>query len=247
MLICVLTVLWSIAWNYLYEESMKRITVLVAEGNRIVRERLRQRLELDGSVEVVGEAEDGYRAVALAKELATDLVFMDIAMPLLGGLEAAGRLLEAFPATKVLISSSHNDSADTQSASGSDVVAFLLKQISIRDICRSIPGPQKGNRTYRSVISKRFHRSNTQSHPPAGLLDRKVPHLTAREVEVLQLIANGNANKESAVKLGICIKTVEKHREHLMEKLNIHETAAVCHGGGNHRELVARIHPISMG
>ena len=203
---------------------MKKITVLLAEDHTIVREGFRKMLELEGDFEIVGEAQDGRQALVLAKKLRPEVVLMDIAMPQLNGLEATRQLLKALPATKVLMLSAHSDDAYVQNATESGAVGFLLKQTSAHDVCRAIREVHSGKTFYSPSISKRFQ---PQTSDRAGALKKKVAHLTSREMEVLQLIAEGKANKETAAELGIGIKTVEKHREHLMENLNIHDTASL--------------------
>jgi DNA-binding NarL/FixJ family response regulator len=206
---------------------MKRITVLLAEDHTIVREGFRKMLELEPDMEVVGEAQDGRQAFALAKKLRPDVVLMDIAMPLLNGLEATRQVLRAVPATKVLMLSAHSDDAYVKNAAEAGAVGFLLKQTSAHEVCRAIREVHKGKTFFSPSVSKRFDRLNPPSTDRAGTAHKKLVQLTSREMEVLQLIAEGKANKESAVELGIGIKTVEKHREHLMEKLDIHDTAGL--------------------
>jgi DNA-binding NarL/FixJ family response regulator len=206
---------------------MKRITVLLAEDHTIVREGFRKMLELEDDFQVVGEAQTGRQAVKLAKKLRPAVVLMDIAMPLLNGLEATRQLLKILPATKILILSAHSDDAYVKDATESGAVGFLLKQTSARDVCRAIREVQKGKTFFSPAISKRLDRLNSQAPDRAGRLDKKIAQLTSREMEVLQLIAEGEANKQIAAELGIAIKTVEKHREHLMLKLDIHDTASL--------------------
>jgi len=206
---------------------MKRITVLLAEDHMIVREGFRRMLELEDDFEVVGEAQDGRKAVALAKKFHPDVVLMDIAMPLLNGLEAARQVLKAVPMTKVLMLSAHSDDAYVKNATDSGAMGFLLKQTSAHDVCRAIREVHKGNTFFSPSISRRQERLHPQALDRGGLLKKKMAQLTSREMEVLQLIAEGKANKETASELGIGLKTVEKHREHLMEKLDIHDTAGL--------------------
>jgi DNA-binding NarL/FixJ family response regulator len=206
---------------------MKKITVLLAEDHTIVREGLRKMLELEDDLEVVGEAQDGRQAVALVNKLRPAVVLMDIAMPLLNGLEATRQVLKALPATKVLMLSAHNDDAYVKTAAESGAVGFLLKQTSAHDVCRAIREVHNGKTFFSPSISRRQDRLHPASLNRAGSLTKKVVQLTSREMEVLQLIAEGKANKETAAELGIGLKTVEKHREHLMQKLDIHDTAGL--------------------
>jgi DNA-binding NarL/FixJ family response regulator len=206
---------------------MKRITVLLAEDHTIVREGFRQMLELEDDFTVVGEAQDGRQAITLAKKLLPDVVLMDIAMPLLNGLEATRQLLKLLPASKVLMLSAHSDDAYVKSASEAGAVGFLLKQTSAHDVCHAIREVAAGKTYFSASVSKRRDRLNPPTPGRTGRLPKKDVQLTSREMEVLQLIAEGKANKETAAELGIGMKTVEKHREHLMEKLDIHDTAGL--------------------
>ena len=206
---------------------MKKITVLLAEDHMIVREGFRKMLELEADLEVVGEAQDGRQAVALAKKLRPAVVLMDIAMPRLNGLEATRQVLQALPATKVLMLSAHSDDAYVKNATESGAVGFLLKQTSAHDVCRAIREVHQGKTFFSPSISRRLDRLHPPSPDRMGVFNKKAAQLTSRELEVLQLIAEGKANKETAAELGIGTKTVEKHREHLMEKLDIHDTAGL--------------------
>ncbi len=206
---------------------MKKITVLLAEDHMIVREGFRKMLELEDDFTIVGEAQDGRQAVTLAKKFHPDVVLMDIAMPLLNGLEATRQLLKAVPTSKVIMLSAHSDDAYVQNATDSGALGFLLKQTSAHEVCRAIREVQKGKTFFSPAISKRQARLNPQTLDRSGLPKKKAAELTSREMEVLQLIAEGKANKETASELGIGIKTVEKHREHLMAKLDIHDTAGL--------------------
>ncbi|MBC8127327.1 MAG: response regulator transcription factor [Gloeobacteraceae cyanobacterium ES-bin-144] len=205
----------------------KPITILLAEDHTIVREGFRKMLELEDDFEIVGEAQDGRQTVALVKKLRPAVVLMDIAMPQLNGLEATRQIMKELPASRVLMLSAHSDDAYVKNATEAGAVGFLLKQTSSSEVCRAIREVHGGKTYFSPSISRRFERFNSQSLDRAGIWKTKSAQLTSREMEVLQLIAEGKANKETAAELGIGTKTVEKHREHLMEKLDIHDTAGL--------------------
>lgn len=204
---------------------MRSITVLLADDHTIVREGFRKLLDGETDIEVVGEAPTGRQAVAMAAKLLPDVVVMDIAMPLLNGLEATRQIRKACPLTKVLMLSAHSDSAYVEEAIEAGASGFLFKQSSATVLSRSIRDIQKGSLIFAPVIVRRIlaERSSGRPVPPK----KKSAGLTSREMEVLQLIAESKANKEVAVELGIGIKTVEKHREHLMLKIGVHDTAGL--------------------
>ena len=206
---------------------MKPITVLLAEDHEIVREGLRKLLEADSEIEVVGTAANGRQAVALTKKLRPDVVVMDIAMPLLNGLEATRQIRAAFPDTKVLILSAHSDDAYIEQVMALGAAGYLIKQTSAHFLSQAIREVQKGSTFFSPSIARQMRDHYEQATGRVGLLKKKGDRLTSREVEVLQLIAEGEANKQTAAELGISIKTVEKHRQRLMEKLNIHDTAGL--------------------
>jgi len=204
---------------------MKPITVLLAEDHTIVREGFRKMLELEKDLEVVGEAQNGREAIALAAKFHPAVVLMDIAMPLLNGLEATRQILKELPKTRVLMLSAHSDYAYVENAIEAGAAGFLLKQTSAHEVCRAIREVQAGKTFFSPAITK--HLAHQKTLDRNGQSRNKGPELTSREMEVLQLIAEGKANKQTAAELGIGIKTVEKHREHLMQKLDIHDTAGL--------------------
>ncbi len=206
---------------------MKHITVLLAEDHRVVRAGFRKLLDAEVDLEVVGEAQNGRQAVELTRKFRPAVVVMDIAMPLLNGLEAARQIRKAFPDTKVVMLSAHSDDAYVDQAIAVGAVGFLLKQTSSYNLSEAIREVQNGNTFFSPSIAKRLGNHQPKSPNGGGLLKKKIARLTSREVEVLQLIAQGNADKHTAAELGISVKTVEKHRQNLMAKLNIHEISGL--------------------
>lgn len=206
---------------------MKQITVLLAEHETIGREGIRKMPEPEDGREGAGEAQDGRKSVAQAKKLRPGVVLMDVGMPLLNGLEAAREVLQTAPDTKVLILSAHSDDPYVKNAIASGAVRFQLKQSWPHDVCRTIGKAQIGKPFFSSSFSRHLKPLHPQFHDRTGASDMKSDQLTSREMEVLQLVAEGKVNKQTAAELGISIKTVEKHRDHLMKKLDIHNTAGL--------------------
>lgn len=213
----------------------KQITVLLAEDHVVVREGLCALLNLDGDFQIVGEARTGRQTVELALALRPEVILMDIAMPGLNGLEATRQILVANPAAKVLILSAHSDDEYVLRTTASGAVGFLEKQTSAEILIKAIREVAKGKTFFSPTIAKRLHDAQHQPRDRNGLLKLNHARLTFRESEVLQLVAEGSANRQIASELGISIKTVEKHRQQLMDKLHIHDTAgltryAIAHG-----------------
>ena len=206
---------------------MKRITVLLAEDHAIVRQGLRLLVEADGDIEVVGEAKTGREAIQMTGDLHPEIVVMDIAMPLLNGIQATRQILKAFPATKVLILSAHNDPEYVEEIVKVGAMGYLLKQSSGDVLAKAIREVQKGKPFFAPSIAKRLKDEYQKSPDGIGLRKKSDPELTTREAELLQMIAEGHVSKQIASELSISIKTVEKHRQHLMDKLNIHDIAGL--------------------
>ena len=184
-------------------------------------------LELEKDLQIVGEAEDGRQAVALVKKLRPAVVLMDIAMPLLNGLEATRQIRKDFPDTKVLILSAHSHAAFVKQVTDLGAAGFLLKHTSSAVLATAIREVHKGNTFYSPSISKRLNGGDQKSVDREGNSKKKNSCLSSREVEVLQLIAEGQANKQVAAELGLSFKTVDKYRQSLMGKLNIHDVAGL--------------------
>jgi len=203
----------------------KKTTVLLCDDHTIFREGLRLLLETAGDIEVVGEAENGHRAVGEAKRHQPDVVLLDIAMPLLNGVEAARQIAREVPAAKVLILSSYSDEQYVRHAIAAGASGYVMKQTTSDDVLRAIREASKGNAYFSPPIARRLFRQwrgrVPESKPTAA------PALTARETEVLQLIAEGYSTRQIGALLEVSFKTVEKHRQTLMKKLDIHEIATL--------------------
>ena len=137
---------------------MKRITVLLADDNRLLRSEFRKILELEPDLQVVGEAKNGLEAVVRVKKLRPAVVLMDVAMPLLNGLQSTCEILAAVPKTKVLILSAYSDEAYVTEAINSGAVGYLLKQTSVENVCVAIREVQKGKTCFSSSILNHLHK-----------------------------------------------------------------------------------------
>jgi DNA-binding NarL/FixJ family response regulator len=207
---------------------MSQIRVLIADDHALMREGLRGLLQTIDGIEIVGEAETGREAVELAVALKPDVVLMDIAMPLLSGLEATRQLSKRVPSTRVLVLSSYNDDDFVQQLAEVGGAGYLLKQGTYKDVLRAIHEAHKGNAFFSPAICKRLSDKYRESIVRGAPLNKGKPQpLTSRETELLQLIAEGRGNKQAAAQLGLSIKTVERHRQRLMDKLDIHDVAGL--------------------
>jgi len=206
---------------------MSKITVLLADDHTVVREGLRTLLDATPDIQVVGEAETGRKAVQLAQTLQPDVVVMDVVMPQLNGVEATRQILRDAPNTKVLVLSSYSDDEKVTQLIEHGAIGYLVKQAASNDLVKAIREARKGNAFFSPCISRRLLDQCRDSFVKGKVVKKNTDRLTSRETEVLQLIAEGYANKQIADVLGISIKTVEKHRQQLMDKLNIHEVAGL--------------------
>jgi DNA-binding NarL/FixJ family response regulator len=205
----------------------QRITVLLADDHTVVRQGLCKLLEDERDIEVVGEAGSGRAAAEMAAALRPAVIVMDIAMPKSNGLEATRRIREADPDAKVLVLSAHADDAYVEAVMDMGAVGYLIKQTSAHALADAIRHVSKGGTYFSADIAQRYRKRHETTPDRKGRPKIKVADLTPREMEVLQQIAEGAANKQIAAELGISIKTVEKHRDHLMRKLDIHDTASL--------------------
>jgi len=199
------------------------ITVLLCDDHTVIREGLRCLLEAAPGIQVVAEAENGHRALGEAKRLQPRVVLMDIAMSLLNGVEAARQIMREVPATKVLILSCYSDDQHVRQALQAGVAGYVLKSTASKDVVRAIREISQGNAFFSPSIARRLL---TQWRNCA--LQSKTTRdsaLTSRQAEVLQLISEGYSTKDIAGLLLLAVKTVERHRQSLMDKLDIHNIA----------------------
>lgn len=206
---------------------MKKINVLLADDHTVVRQGLRMLLDGEADMSVVGEAENGLQTVQMARKLRPDVVVLDVAMPHLNGLEVTRRITRDLPDTRVLVLSSYSDEEYVRQLTEQGACGYLVKQTAANDLIKAIREAHKGNAFFSPTISRRFLEQCRDAFTRGNPTPKKTGRLTAREAEVLRMIAEGMANKQIAAQLGISIKTVEKHRQQVMNKLGIHDVAGL--------------------
>jgi RNA polymerase sigma factor (sigma-70 family) len=205
---------------------MKTIRILLADDHGIVRQGLRAVLSRDAAFEVAGETADGREAVKLAEALEPDIVIMDISMPLLNGIEATAQIVKRHPQTGVIILSMHPDESYLVRALNAGAKGYLLKDSAEVDLVPAIHAVVQGKPFFSAAIRETMLEDYMRDMQQRKLED-SWDLLTDREKEVLQLLAEGNSNKEVAALLELSPYTVESHRTNLMQKLNLHNTAEI--------------------
>ena len=205
---------------------MGKTRILIADDHGIVRKGLRLQLEQHEEFEVVGEATDGREAVRIAEELALDVVIMDIGMPNLNGIDATAQMVKRDPQLKVIILSMHSDESYLTRALTAGVKGYLLKETADVDLYRAVQVVAQGKVFFSPTIANTLLEDYMRQLQQRGLQD-SYDLLTDREKEILQLLAEGRSNKEVATILNLSTYTVETHRSHVMQKLNLHSSAEI--------------------
>jgi DNA-binding NarL/FixJ family response regulator len=206
---------------------MQRIRVLLADDHTVVRQGLRALLAAEGDMDIVGEAANGRQAVRMVKSLTPDVAVIDIAMPILNGVEATRQITRNHSPTKVLILSTYSDDDYIRQLVEAGAVGYLVKQTAADDLLRAIREACHGHTFFSPSIARRLRDRVCEGLPASSAAGRRRHDLTARETEVLQLVAEGHTNKFIAGELAISVKTVEKHRQQVMDKLGIHDVAGL--------------------
>jgi DNA-binding NarL/FixJ family response regulator len=202
---------------------MSQIKLLVADDHTIIRNGICALLKNEPDFQIVGEAKTGREAVRMSIELSPDILIMDLAMPLLNGMEATRQVVHECPDIKIIVLSAYQDDAHMEASIAAGAAGYLLKASAAADIVQAVKEVHKGNAYFSPLVAERLFAKSVSRVGVAN--SAPATSLTIREAEVLQLIAEGFINKQIADELNISIKTVEKHRQSLMGKLNIHCTA----------------------
>lgn len=198
--------------------------ILLADDHTLLRQGLRRILESHTGMEVVAEAGSGSEAVRLAEEHQPDVAIVDVAMKELNGIEAAAQIARCSPQTAVLMLSMHTDERYVLRSIRAGARGYLLKDSVEEDLIRAIQLVQRGTAFFSPAVARVFHEGHMR-RKGALEVDDRFDLLTGRERQIYQLLAEGNSNKEIAVLLGLSLHTVETHRAHIMEKLDVHTTA----------------------
>ena len=200
---------------------MSRVRIVLADDHIVMRSGLRLLLERQPNLEVVGEAADGRQAVALSESAHPDVVIMDIAMPNLNGIEAARQIVNHNPRTAIAILSMHSDESYVIRALKAGARAYLLKDSAEADLLAAVRALTEGKSFFSPAISRILVEDYMRQLESRGAEDT-YELLTNREREILQLLAEGKTNKEVANMLNLSLYTVETHRTHILQKLNLH-------------------------
>lgn len=198
---------------------------MIADDHTIVRQGMRKLLETCSDFQIIGEAKDGAETVGAVEKLRPDLVIMDISMPGLNGLEATRQVKKKFPEMRILILTMHAEKEYIFKILQSGASGYLLKGSSVEELVAAIRAVDRGESYLSPPVSKSIIEDYIGG-PPSGR-EGGAQSLTAREREILQLIAEGHTSKNIAAKLAVSSKTVETHRAHIMQKLNIHNAAGL--------------------
>jgi two-component system response regulator NreC len=203
---------------------MKKLRILLADDHIVMRTGLRALLERQPNLEVVGETENGRETVALAASLRPDVVVMDVGMPVLNGIEATQTIVTQCPTIAVVILSMHADESYVMRALKAGARGYLLKDSAAEDLIVAIQATSQGKSFFSPKVSRILAEDYVRVLKQKGAVDT-YDLLTSREREILQLLVEGRANKEVATALNISPYTVETHRGHILQKLNLHNSA----------------------
>ena len=199
----------------------RKIRILLVDDHRIVRQGLRQILNARSNVEVVAEASNGQEALDLCQTATPDIVIMDLAMPVMNGVEATRRIRQSFPKVQVLALSMHKDSVYVREVLRAGAKGYMLKDASDDDLFAAIAALSRGEGYISSAVA------DTVLSDYQKQVTSPIDLLSSREREVLQLIAEGKTNKEVAGSLNLSIHTVDAHRGRIMDKLNLHSIGEI--------------------
>lgn len=202
------------------------LRILLADDHTLVRQGLRKVLEQRPDWHVVAEASTGREAVQLAEQHRPDVAIIDVAMPLLNGIEATRQITKRLPTTRVLVLTMHADEAYVTQILQAGATGYLLKDSADVDLMQAVAAVSTGASFFSPAIARVMLDDYVRQLADKGIVDR-YESLSEREREVFQLIAEGRTNKEIASLLSVSPSTVETHRAHIMEKLDVHSASEI--------------------
>lgn len=202
---------------------MKPIKILIADDHELVRQGVRHTLETNAGWQVVAEAANGREAVELALQLQPDVAVLDLSMPEMNGLDAIRRIVAQLPQIRILVLSIHDSDTLIHEVLAAGAKGYLLKSDAARDLVFAVESLIEGRPYFTAKVSQTLLDNFLQANTPRGPEDR--PRLTAREQEIVRLVADSKTNKEIAALLHISVRTVETHRSNIMEKLDLHSVS----------------------
>ena len=203
------------------------IRIVLCDDHQIIREGLRSLLEKQPDMSVVGEALNGIGAIKLVSEKKPDIVILDIAMPEMNGIAAARRIFEDHPKVKILALSMHSDHHFVTEMLEAGASGYMLKDSAFGELTNAIRTIISGGLFISPHIAGNVLEEFARRAKPGRLTRRHVVQLSQREKEILQLISEGHSTKEIASKINVSVKTVETHRQHIMQKVGAHNVAAL--------------------
>src|SRR5512136_532526 len=202
---------------------MDKIRIVLADDHAILREGIRALLEDQSDMTVIGEAADGRKAIELARDLSPDIIVMDIGMPLLNGLEATRQIRHNFPKVAVLVLTMHDNEEYVSQILAAGASGYVLKRAASSELVTAIRAVAAGQSYLSPAVTKLLIEGYMGRQAAAPAVVDPFGTLTAREREVLQLVAEGHTNSQIAKLLNISLKTVKAHRSNLMQKLGLHD------------------------
>ncbi|NJM06303.1 response regulator transcription factor [Candidatus Gracilibacteria bacterium] len=203
---------------------METINVMLIDDHRVVRQGLRDFLELQGDIDIVGEAGSGEEGVQLARELLPDVVLMDLVMPGIDGVETTRRVKQVSPSSRVIVLTSFADDDKVFPAIKAGAISYLLKDVSPEELAHAIRAAQRGEAVLHPEVATKLMQEFSAPRPNEAPVDQ----LTPREMDVLRLVAKGMSNKEIADNLVISEKTVKTHLSNILSKLHLADRTQVA-------------------
>jgi DNA-binding NarL/FixJ family response regulator len=203
--------------------------ILVADDHAVVRAGLRTLLESRSGWQVCGEASNGREAVEMAGKFKPDVAVMDIAMPVLNGIEATRQVRRVSPETEVLILTMHDSEQMVEKVYEAGALGYVLKDVADSTLLSAVEMLRRHKPFASSRVARSFSRASARSRESAECRERVRGRLTQREREIVQLLAEGKSNKEVAGVLGISVRTAETHRANIMLKLDLHSVVELVH------------------